>query len=82
MVGLDTAEARREWRQTHAKPVADTFHKWLIAQRQLVPNGSATAKAIEYSLRRWEALPSSTLRVQKSPILTVFEDRGLYFSRG
>jgi transposase len=56
MVGLDTAEARREWRQTHAKPVADTFHKWLIAQRQLVPNGSATAKAIDYSLRRWEAL--------------------------
>lgn len=28
----------------------------MIAQRQRVPNGSATAKAIDYSLRRWEAL--------------------------
>lgn len=56
MYGLDTSEARRQWRQTHAKPIADTFHEWLIAQHQLVPKGSATAKAINYSLRRWEAL--------------------------
>jgi hypothetical protein len=27
-----------------------------MAQRQLVPNGSATAKAIDYSLKRWQAL--------------------------
>jgi len=56
LFGLDTAQARRQWRKTHAQPIVDTFHKWLIAQRQLVPNGSATAKAIDYSLRRWEAL--------------------------
>ena len=30
--------------------------KWLLAQRQLVPDGSATAKAIDYSLKRWQAL--------------------------
>jgi len=29
---------------------------WQTLQRQKVPNGSATAKAVDYSLRRWEAL--------------------------
>ena len=28
----------------------------MLAQRQRVPEGSATAKAIDYSLRRWDAL--------------------------
>jgi hypothetical protein len=28
----------------------------LLANRQKVPGGSATAKAIDYSLKRWEAL--------------------------
>jgi transposase len=28
----------------------------LLLQRQKVPDGSATAKALDYSLRRWEAL--------------------------
>lgn len=38
--------------------MAVALHKWLLAQRQLVPDGSATAtaKAIDYSLRRWKAL--------------------------
>ena len=36
--------------------MVNTLHEWLIAQRQLVPNGSATAKAIDYSLKRWQAL--------------------------
>ena len=30
--------------------------QWLRQQRQRVPDGSATAKAIDYSLRRWQAL--------------------------
>src|SRR5690348_9254956 len=30
--------------------------KWLILHRQKVPDGSATAKTINYSLNRWEAL--------------------------
>jgi transposase len=30
--------------------------KWLTLQRQKVPDGSATAKAIDYSLNRWAAL--------------------------
>ena len=28
----------------------------MLAQRDLVPNGSATAKALDYSLKRWVAL--------------------------
>jgi transposase len=47
---------RREIRQQKGKPAADALHAWLLAQRQRVPDGSATAKAINYSLGRWDAL--------------------------
>jgi hypothetical protein len=50
------ADKRRQLRQQHARPVADTLHAWLLAQRERVPDGSATAKAINYSLGRWVAL--------------------------
>ena len=43
-------------RQERAAPAADTLHRWLILHRQKVPDGSATAKAIDYSLKRWAAL--------------------------
>jgi hypothetical protein len=36
--------------------VADDLFAWLVAQRQKVPDGSATARAIDYSLHRWPAL--------------------------
>lgn len=52
---LDPA-LRREIRQQQGRPAADALHAWLLAQRQRVPDGSATAKAIDYSLGRWEAL--------------------------
>jgi len=50
------AEARRQMRQTRAKPIADALHAWMAAHRLKVPDGSATAKALDYSLTRWEAL--------------------------
>jgi hypothetical protein len=53
--GLGPA-ARREIRRQKARPAADTLHAWLLAQRQRVPDGSATAKAIDYRLGRWRAL--------------------------
>jgi transposase len=52
---LDVDE-RCRIRQLKAKLIADDLHAWLLAQRQRVPEGSATAKAIDYSLNRWEAL--------------------------
>ena len=33
----------------------DALHEWMTLQREKVPNGSATAKALDYSLRRCEA---------------------------
>lgn len=50
------AEERLRIRRTRARPAADALHAWLIAHRQKVPPGSATAKAIDYSLGRWPAL--------------------------
>ena len=47
---------RCEARRRRSRPVADALHQWLIQQRQKVPDGSATAKAIGYSLNRWVAL--------------------------
>jgi transposase len=50
------ADERQRIRQAKAIPAADALHRWLIANRQKVPDGSATAKAIDYSLGRWRAL--------------------------
>ena len=52
---LDITE-RWAIRQARARPIAAKLHEWLIAHRQKVPDGSATAKAIDYSLKRWVAL--------------------------
>src|SRR5690606_30909125 len=54
--------ARTALRQQHAKPILDAMHQWLLSQRQKVPNGSAIANAIDYSLKRWTAL-TTLLRV-------------------
>jgi hypothetical protein len=45
------AEERRIFRQSQAKPVCDALHEWMTAQRKLVSEGSAIAKALDYSLR-------------------------------
>ncbi|MBU4609898.1 IS66 family transposase [Achromobacter sp. GG226] len=50
------ADERRHLRQERARPVAETLHRWLLAQRERVPDGSGTARAIDYSLKRWPAL--------------------------
>ena len=52
----ETPEERRRIRQRKSLRVLAVFHRWLLAQRQLVPPGSATIKAIDYSLRRWDEL--------------------------
>ena len=57
---LDT-EARERIRRERAKPWATALHAWLQAHRLKVPEGSATAKAIDYSLGRC-ALPPGIRR--------------------
>lgn len=55
-VASATSEERRRIRQRKSRRVAAALHKWLLRQRQLISHGSATAKAIDYSLKRWGAL--------------------------
>ena len=43
-------------RQSSSKPLCEDLHAWLKLENKRVPEGSATAKAIDYSLNRWEAL--------------------------
>jgi transposase len=50
------AGQRRQLRQQQGRPAADILHAWLSAHRLRVPDGSATARAIDYSLGRWGPL--------------------------
>ena len=43
-------------RQMEALPRLHAFHDWLQASRAQVPNGTASAKALDYALKRWPAL--------------------------
>ena len=47
---------RLQLRQAMGLPIADRLHAWMQAQRALATDGTAIAKALDYSLRRWEAL--------------------------
>jgi transposase len=49
-------DLRLQIRQAKARPVADALQAWMLAQRARVPSGSGTAKALDYSLKRWGAL--------------------------
>jgi transposase len=50
------ADEREQQRQLQARPLADALHAWLLAQRERVPDGTAIAKALDYNLKRWNAL--------------------------
>ena len=50
------ADERLQIRQARSRPLADAMHEWMMLQRQKIIDGSATAKALDYSLRRWGAL--------------------------
>jgi hypothetical protein len=50
------ADQRLQIRQAKARPIADAMHDWMRLQRQKITDGSATAKALDYSLKRWSAL--------------------------
>jgi transposase len=51
-----TANERQRIRQEKTKPMLDALHEWMLLNRQKITDGSATAKALDYSLRRWDAL--------------------------
>ena len=49
-------EVRQRLRAKHAKPRLKLCHAWLVKARAAVPDGSGTAKALDYTLKRWPAL--------------------------
>lgn len=53
--GLDVKLAMQR-RQQESKPRLLALHAWLLAQRQQVTDGTGTAKAMDYALKRWPAL--------------------------
>ena len=48
-----TSQERLQMRHARSKPLWDELHVWLKLERTRVPDGSAIAKAIDYSLSRW-----------------------------
>jgi transposase len=55
---IEGNDALERWRirQEQSQGIIEELHHWLHTHRAKVPEGSATAKAIDYSLRRWVAL--------------------------
>jgi transposase len=51
-----SAEQRQRVRQLQSRPIADKLREWLVLHRQKATEGTAIAKAIDYSLGRWLAL--------------------------
>ena len=49
-------EERQRLRQERAVPELEAMHQWLIQTRAQTANGGASAKAIDYTLKRWPAL--------------------------
>lgn len=67
-----TVEQRADYRAQHGVPLLQAMHDWLKNLRPTVANGSALAKAIDYTLRRWPALvryaESGELPIDNNPV--------------
>ncbi len=63
---------RAQLRQEHAQPLLQSMHDWLLKTRVTVANGGGTAKAIDYSLKRWAALSryatAGNLPIDNNPV--------------
>ena len=49
-------DKRHAIRHEQARPIADALHQWMLIHRQKVPDGSGTARALDYSIKQWIAL--------------------------
>lgn len=67
-----SVEHRTALRQSEAAPLLESLHDWLKAMHLTVANGGGTAKAIDYSLKRWPALcryaTDGTLPIDNNPV--------------
>ena len=59
-------DLRRRRRQENAVPAMDRLHAWMIAQRDLVPEGLAISRALDYSLKRWAALSDGAVPIDNN----------------
>ena len=63
---------RQQWRAEHAQPRLDAMHLWLLTIRKTTAQGCALARAIDYSLKRWNAImryaASGNLPIDNNPI--------------
>jgi transposase len=64
--------ARQQLRQQETKPVLKAFEAWLTTVRLTVAPGSGTAKALDYTIRRWPALvryaDSGSFPIDNNPV--------------
>ena len=51
-----SADERGRIRKDKSKLLVNALHQWMLLQRQRITDGTATAKALDYSLKRWVAL--------------------------
>ena len=51
-----TIEARQQLRKQKSLPILDALHDWLMQTRMQTANGGASAKALDYTLKRWPSL--------------------------
>jgi len=49
-------ETRQQLRKQKSLPVLDALHDWLMQTRRQTVNGGASAKALDYTLKRWPSL--------------------------
>jgi transposase len=65
-------DERQRMRQVRSEPVLDALHRWMLLTRQKITDGSATSRALDYSLKRWTALTrfadDGRLPVDNNPI--------------
>lgn len=67
-----TGEERQQARAEHAQPRLQAMQLWLLQTRQSTAGGSALARAIDHSLKRWPAIlryaASGHLPIDNNPV--------------
>ena len=67
-----TIEARQQLRKQKSLPVLHALHDWLMQTRMQTANGGASAKALDYTLKRWPSLVryahTGSLPIDNNPV--------------
>lgn len=70
-----TIEERQQLRKEKSLPELEALHNWLVQTRTQTANGGGSAKALDYTLKRWASLIRYTqtghLPIDNSPVENV-----------